>query len=337
MRAWVIESFGEPAGFVPAELPAPKPGPGEVRIKVAATSVNPVDYKIRSGAAQALCPPMPARLHGDVSGTIDAVGQGVERFKEGDKVFGCVGGAGDVQGALAEQVIADADLIAHAPQSIALEDAAALPLVTLTAWEGWDKAGHKTGDKLGELTGQRVLVFGGTGGVGHIALQLAKHRGAHVCATARSNDKADQARALGADQTIDYKQQTPEQYVADLTGGTGFDIAFDTVGGANLPNALSAAKLNGQVVCIQGRSEIDGGLLHMRGLSLHLVFMLIPLIHGIDRARHGRILTEAAALVDRGKLRPLIDAQRFTFEQIADAHTYAESGRQVGKVVVVHG
>lgn len=326
MRAWIIESFGEPDVFLPAELPTPSPGPGEVRIRVAATSVNPVDIKIRSGAAQALCPPLPARLHGDVSGTIDAVGEGVSRFVEGDKVYGCVGGVGKVQGTLAEYVIADSDLVAHAPQSIALEEAAALPLVTITAWEGLDKA-HV-------VSGEHMLVFGGTGGVGHVALQLAKHRGAQISATVGSESKAAIARSLGADHTILYKTQSSEEYVAELTDGKGFDTAFDTVGGPNISTAVSSVKANGQVICIQGRGEIDGGQLHMHGTSLHLVFMLIPLLHNIDRARHGRILNEAAKMVDAEKLKPLIDDKRFRFEQIADAHAYAASGEQIGKVIV---
>lgn len=328
MRAWVIQEHGGPDVFTQAQLPTPEPGPGEVRIKVAATSVNPVDYKIRSGAAETLCPPKPAILHGDVSGVVDAVGEDVDRFAVGDKVFGCVGGCGQVQGTLADDAIADARLIAHAPDSIDLEDTAALPLVTITAWEGLDK--------IGDIADKHILVHGGTGGVGHIALQLAKTRGAEVSVTVGHANKADLAEQLGADHTINYKDEDVGQYVERLTHGSGFDAVFDTLGGSNISTSVQASKLNGDVACIQGRAEVDGGLLHVRGVSLHLVFMLIPLLHGIDRARHGRILQAAAKLVDAGKLRPLIDAKRFTFDQIADAHTYAASGKQIGKVLVVN-
>lgn len=328
MRAWLIDSFGGPEVFELAELPLPEPGPGEVRVRVAATSVNPVDMKIRSGAAEALCPARPARLHGDVSGVVDAVGPGVRRFSEGDRVYGCVGGVGSVQGALADAVLADADLLAIAPDSIALQDAAALPLVTLTAWEGWDK--------VGDLSGKHVLVFGGTGGVGHVAVQLAKIRGAGVTATAGSDEKASLAKAVGADQTVDYTAESAAQYSDRLTQGNGFDAVFDTVGGANIAEAITATKLNGQLVCIQGRGEIDGGSLHAKGVSFHLVFMLIPLLHGVDRARHGRILKEAAKLVDTGLLRPMIDERRFTMDQIGEAHGYAASGEQIGKVLVIN-
>ena len=328
MRAWVIEQHGGPEVFKEVERPTPTPGPGEVRIKVAATSVNPVDYKIRSGAAEALCPDKPAILHGDVSGTIDAVGEGVQGFAAGDAVYGCVGGYGKLQGVLADFAIADTRLLAHAPRSIPLNDCAALPLVTITAWEGLDK--------IGELSGQQLLVHGGTGGVGHVIVQLAKIRGANVSTTVGSNDKAELAKQLDADEVIHYKDETVEQYVERLTSGKGFDAVFDTVGGANISTSVQAAKLNGQVACIQGRGEVDGGQLHMRAASLHLVFMLIPLLHDVERQRHGDIMRQAAEYVDGGKLRPLIDEKRFTFEQIGEAHAYAESGEQVGKVLVVH-
>ena len=328
MRAWVIEQHGGPEVFKEVDLPTPEPGPGEVRIKVAATSVNPVDYKIRSGAAEALCPPKPAVLHGDVSGVVDAVGKGVEGFKEGDAVYGCVGGYGNAQGTLSDYALADCRLIAHAPKSIALDDCAALPLVTITAWEGLDK--------IGDLTDKQLLVHGGTGGVGHIIIQLAKSRNAKISATVGSPDKLALAKQLGADETINYRDETVERYIQRLTCGKGFDAVFDTVGGANISSSVQAVKLNGEVACIQGRGTIDGGLLHQRAASLHLVFMLIPILHNIGREQHGGILKQAAMLIDAGDLKPLIDAKRYTFDQVGDAHAHAESGKQLGKVLVVH-
>jgi NADPH2:quinone reductase len=328
MRAWVIEEHGGPDVFKEVELPTPEPGPGEVRIRVAATSVNPVDYKIRSGTAEALCPPKPAVLHGDVAGVVDKVGDEVEAFDVGNEVFGCVGGCGDVQGTLADFVIADSRLLAKCPRSIPLNDCAALPLVTITACEGLEK--------IGGIREKHLLVHGGTGGVGHIVVQLAKVAGATVSATVSSDDKADLAKQLGTDHAINYILQDVEHYVAELTEGHGFDAVFDTVGGPNIANSVQAAKLNGQIACIQGRGAIDGGQLHMRGVSLHLVFMLIPLLHNIHRERHGAILHTAAKLVDTGDLKPLIDAKRFTFDRIGEAHAHAESGEQIGKVLVVH-
>ncbi|MEM6256860.1 MAG: zinc-binding dehydrogenase [Planctomycetota bacterium] len=342
MRAWVIEEHGGPEVFKEVDLPTPEPGPGEVRIKVAATSVNPVDYKIRSGAAEALCPPKPAVLHGDVAGVVDAVGAGVT-VKPGDEVFGCVGGCGSLQGALADYVIADITQIQRTPRSIPLVDAAALPLVSITAYEGVLKAGIYD---LDERT--YVLVHGGTGGVGHLALQIFKAEGAIVAATVGSEEKAAIAKELGADQVINYKEETPEQYTRRLTSSEwhreqdkkikvpGFDIVFDTVGGTNIPSSVEAVKPNGQIICIQGRTEINGGLLHAKGISLHLVFMLIPLLYCTSGYNHSQILRSVIKHVDDGKIKALIDTKRFTFDQIADAHAYAESGEQIGKVLVVH-
>ncbi|MEM1353795.1 MAG: zinc-binding dehydrogenase [Planctomycetota bacterium] len=327
MLAYVIHEFGGPEQFAKMDLPQPTAEPGQVLIRVAATSVNPVDYKIRSGDARALGPDLPARLHGDVSGIVHAVGEHVTRFKPGDAVYGCVGGVKGTQGVLADFALANERLLALAPRTIPLVDAAALPLVAITAWEGWDKCG------CGE--NQRVLVHGGTGGVGHLALQLAKARGAQVTATVGSDDKTAIAQNLGADHVINYKNEDTEAYVNRITGGLGFDCVFDTVGGENIPRAVAAARLNGQVVCIQGRAEIRGEAFHARGVSWHLVFMLIPMLHGIEQDRHGQILTQLAAMVDDGRVRPLIDAERFTFDQIGKAHAYAESGRQIGKVLVV--
>ncbi|MEM9345130.1 MAG: zinc-binding dehydrogenase [Planctomycetota bacterium] len=343
MRAWVIEEHGGPEVFKEIELPTPEPGPGEVRIKVAATSVNPVDYKIRSGAAEALCPPKPAVLHGDVSGTIDELGAGVRGYKIGDEVFGCVGGCGSLQGTLADYVIADLKQIQRAPRSIPLVKAAALPLVSITAYEGLVKADI---DNLDERT--FVLVHGGTGGVGHMAIQAFKAEGAVVATTVGSNEKAAIAKELGADYVINYKEENVEQYTERLTSSEwhqhmgkklyklGFDIVFDTVGGTNIPASIEAVRPNGQVICIQGRTEIDGGLLHAKGVSLHLVFMLIPLIYCTTGLFHANLLATVRRHVDDGKIKPLIDPKRFTFDQIAEAHAYAESGKQVGKVLVVH-
>lgn len=327
MRAWVIESFGGPETFHRAELPRPEPGPGEVSIRVAATSVNPVDCKVRRGEIPGLSPAFPAVLHGDVAGTVEAVGAGVEGLEPGDEVYGCVGGYGPTPGVLAELAVADARLIARKPRSLPLADAAALPLVALTAAEGYWKAPVGAGD--------RVLVHGGTGGVGHLALQLAKARGATVTATCGSPVKLEIAASLGADHTVNHREEEPESYVGRLTGGKGFDVVFDTVGGEVLERSLSAAKLNGTVVTVLARGTHDLAAAHARAVSLAVVFMLIPILHGVERERHGAVLAEIADLVDAGRLRPLIDERRFGFDDIGEAHRHLESGRAVGKVLVV--
>ena len=327
MRVWVIEEHGKPEVFKEVERPTPTPGPGEVRIKVAATSVNPIDYKIRSGVAEALCPTKPAILHGDVSGVIDAVGDGVRDWKIGDAVFGCIGGVDGTQGALADYAIADKDLIAHAPAAVPLADAAAMPLVYLTAYEGLCEL---------NLQGAHILIHGGAGGVGHMALQLAKAWGADVSVTVSNDEKAQVAKRLGADHTINYQKESVEAYTHRLTLGVGFDVVFDTVGKGHIAKSIEAVKHNGTVVCTQSRGAIDGSLLHAKGVRSVAVFMLIPLLHGIHREAHSQALMGLAEMTGFEEIKPLIDNKRFTFDQIAKAHAYAESGKQIGKVLVVH-
>jgi NADPH2:quinone reductase len=170
--------------------------------------------------------------------------------------------------------------------------------------------------------------------VGHVALQLAKAAGARVVATASGAAKAELARSLGADAVVDHRRSEPADWVAEHTGGRGFDIVFDTVGNDNLARAFAAARLNGQVISIVTQTAVDLTPMHVKGLTLHVVFMLIPMLHGIGRARHGLILREATSLVAHGKLRPLLDPARFRLEQVADAHRHLESGAAVGKVVI---
>jgi NADPH2:quinone reductase len=329
MEAMCIPSFGGPEVFERRRLPRPEPGPGEVVIRVAASSVNMIDVKIRSGQVPDLAPELPAVLHGDVAGTVEAAGQGVDHLQAGDTVFACAGGVAGIPGALSPFMAADADLVALAPQTLSPEQAAALPLVSLTAWEALM-------DKARVQPGHRVLVHGGTGGVGHIGLQLAKEAGAEVHVTASSREKLEQALRLGADKGINYRESSVEAYVRDMTGDAGYDAVFDTVGGDNLDRSLQAAGLNGCVVSTVTRSSHDLSPLHSKALSLHAVFMLIPLLYGLGRKRHGEVLKGAAQLVDSGRLRPLIDKASFPFSRVGEAHAFVASGRHEGKVVLVN-
>lgn len=327
MKAWIIEQFGHPNIFKEINISPPEVLPNHVLIRVKATSVNPVDYKIRQGAVPDIAPEFPAILHGDIAGVIEAVGEGVQNFRVGDEVYACAGGVKGTGGALAEFILADVDLIAKKPQTLSMKEAAALPLVSITAWEGlYDRAHIQAG--------QTVLVYGGTGGVGHIGVQLAKLAGAKVAATVSSDEKAQLAKTLGADAAINYHTQPVEEYVSEYTNGEGFDIVFDTVGNDNLQNAFKAAKLNGTVVSVVSLSSQDLTLLHTKGLSLHLVYMLIPMLFGVGRERHGQILAALTQLVDEGKLHPLLDPKLFSFADIAQAHQHAESGNAVGKVTL---
>ncbi len=327
MKALVIKQFGSPENFQETDLPIPEILPHSVLIRVAATSVNPVDFKIRQGVVRDIAPNFPAILHGDVAGTIEAIGEGVDCFQVGDEVYACAGGVKNLGGALAEYMLADAKLVAHKPESLTMAQAAALPLVSITAWEGLI-------DRAKIQPGQKVLVYGATGGVGHIGVQLAKWAGATVYAMVSNDEKAAIAHRLGADVTINYHQHPVEEFIAKYTDGQGFDVVFDTVGNDNLQNAFKAAKLNGTVVSIVSLSQQDLTLLHVKGLTLHLVFMLIPMLLGIGRTYHGEILSKLAQLVDKGKIRPLLDSKIFNIADVAAAHEHAESGRAIGKVVL---
>ncbi|CAH2602258.1 Zinc-dependent alcohol dehydrogenase family protein [Rhodovastum atsumiense] len=324
MRAQVLRAHGGAGNFELVNIPEPELRPGAVRVRIAAASVNQIDIKIRDGLP--IGPTLPAVLGCDLAGVVEAVGPGVAGFAVGDEVYGCAGGVRGQGGTLAEAIVADARLLAPKPRALSMREAAALPLVTITAWEALERAGVSEAD--------HVLVHGGAGGVGHIGVQLAKARGARVATTVGSAEDAAIARELGADATIDYRQEAVADYVARLTGGRGFDVVFDTVGGANLDRSFAAAALGGRVAAIAARSTHDLSPLHAKGLSLHVVFMLIPMLHDIGRERHGQLLREAAALVEAGTLRPLLDPARFDLAAAADAYRHLESGQACGKVVI---
>lgn len=330
MNAWVLDDFGGPEVFERREQPVPEIDDHQVLVRVHATSVNPVDYKIRRGDAAALCPAQPAVLHSDVAGTVEAVGADVSDFAPGDPVYGCAGGfPGAPHGALADYMPCDARLLAPKPEPLSFVEAAALPLVTLTAWEGLL-------DKGDVRTLERVLVHGATGGVGHVGLQLAKWRRCEVAVTASSQKKLEIGADLGADMLINYEEEPIDEYVERCTDGEGFDLVFDTVAGENLRRSVEAARLNGSVASVGAARENLLRPAQQKGLSLHLVSMLIPMLHNFDRAHHGEILDWTASLVEEGHLRPLVDDRSFTFDEIGDAHAYAEAGEQIGKVVVRH-
>lgn len=327
MKAMVLNQYGEEATFEAAEMDQPDAAPGHVVIKVASTSVNTVDTMIRTlGQDQlAFAPDLPAVLGMDFSGTIEAVGKGVTEYSVGDEVYGCAGGLADLQGALAEYMPADVRLIAHKPKSLSMREAAALPLAAITAYEGLHRAG------IGK--GQKVLVHGGTGGVGHIAVQLAKHYGADVYSTVSSNGQAAIVENYGV-QAINYKTQTVEDYVAAYTSGVGFDVIFDSVGGANLSNSFAAAALNAHVATTVSLLEIDLSPVHFKGLSLHVVFMLIQMLHDYKREEHAAMLKDVATIVDAGVLTPLLDVSNFTVDEVDQAYDRLTSGKATGKIVI---
>ena len=327
MKSQVINHFGDYSVFEPAEMIKPKIKPGYVLIRVKATSVNPIDYKLRAGNFPKITAEFPAVLHGDVAGIVEEVGSGVTEFKVGDEVYGCAGGLKGECGALAEFMLADAKLIAIKPKSLSMAETAALPLVTITAWE-------TLFEKIKLSSGQKILVHGGTGGVGHIAIQLAKWAGADVYTTVSSPEKAELAKSFGAMEAINYRKESVQAYVDRITNGLGFDVVFDIIGGENIDQSLAAVAHYGNVITIQAHTTHNLSLLHSKSASLHVVFMLLPLLRNIQRERHGAILKRVATLVDEGKLKPFIDPQQFRFEEVGKAHAHLESGKTIGKVVI---
>jgi NADPH2:quinone reductase len=326
MKAMIVNAYGNSDVFEQAEIHKPVIKAGQVLVKVAATSVNTVDTMIRQmGQDLPLSPALPAVLGMDFAGTIEEIGEGVSDFKIGDEVYGCAGGLADLQGALAEFMLADSKLIAHKPKTISMREAAALPLVGITAYEGLIRAGV--------TKGQKVLVHGGSGGVGHVALQLANHLGADVYSTGGGEAQLALIESLGA-KGINYRSESVSDYVERYTNGNGFDVVFDSVGGENMTNSFEAAALNGHVATTVSMLEIDLTTAHFKGLSLHVVFMLIPMLHNYKREQHGEILTELARIVDHGALKPVVDAQHFDLHEVGKAHDHLASGKAMGKVVV---
>lgn len=326
MKAMMVTAWGDTTGFTATDIPKPELKPGHILVKVAASSVNTVDTMIRSmGAELPLAPALPALLGMDFAGSVVAAADDVKGFAEGDEVYGCAGGLTDLPGALAEYMLVDARLAAHKPKSISMAEAAAIPLVGITAYEGLTRAGV--------TTGQMVLVHGGGGGVGHIAMQLAKSMDAETFATYGRGEHKGLIEDFGIT-AINYRDELVADYVAAYTNGVGFDVVFDSVGGENMANSFAAAKLNGQVASTVAMVNLDLTEAHFKGLSLHVVFMLIPMLHNVGRSQHGEILTTLASLVDTGKLKPIVDSPTYTLDEVGKAHERLESGRATGKVVI---
>lgn len=326
MKAMIITEFGEGTNFESKEIEKPSVKSNEVLVKIAASSVNTVDTMIKNmGPALPLSPASPALLGMDFAGTIEAIGSDVTGLKVGDEVYGCAGGLADLPGTLADYIAADSNLVALKPKNLSMKEAAALSLVGITAYEGLIRAG------IGK--GKKVLVQGGAGGVGHVAIQIAKHFGAEVYATGSGDKKMQVIESFGAT-AINYKTESVEDFVAKHTGGAGFDIVYDSVGGANMLKSFEAAALNAHVASTVSLCELDLTLAHFKGLSLHVVFMLIPMLHNYKRAEHAKVLKHIAEIVEAGELKPLLDEEEFRLEEVGKAYNRLESGKAIGKIVV---
>ncbi len=326
MRAIALNEFGGPEVLQEIEVPKPAAAEGQVVIEVKASSVNPVDYKIRDGRGAFLCPTFPAIPHADCAGIVAEVGPGTTGFRAGDEVYAFSSGLMGKPGALAEFMAADARMIAHKPKSLSFEEAAALPLVTVTAW-------YSLIDCFDIGPQHTILVQGGTGGVGHVAVQLAKSRGAKVFATCGTNEKCAIAKSLGADDAFNYRTMKIKDYVEQATGGAGFDVVYNTPGADSIDQSVVAAGFRGTILDILGDFPVEPGF-SLKWLNFSSVFAGRSITHDVDQEHVGEILRETTKLVEAGKLRPLVHGKTFTFAQAGDAHQEAEHGSPTGKVVL---
>ncbi len=322
MQALTLTAYNSPLRV--SSVLRPEPAEGQVLVRVMASGVNPLDLKISKGQAAHARHPLPAILGIDLAGIVDRVGANVTGFKPGDEVYGMTGGVGGLQGSLAEFVAADARLLAPKPKNLDMRQAAAVPLIFITAWEGLIDRAHVR-------AGQKVLVHGGAGGVGHIAIQIARAFDAEVFATGSPRNKAYIAQ-LGA-AFID-KGTPVADYIATHTSGRGFDVIYDTVGGVVLDAAFSAVARFGHVVSALGWGTHALAPLSFRAASYSGVFTLLPILTGEGRSHHGEILREATKLIEAGKMVPRLDPRHFGLKDIEQAHAAVQDGSADGKIVV---
>ena len=322
MKAIVIKKFGDSSVLEEGRVEKPTILDNEVLIKIQASSLNPLDIKIRSLGLN-VAPDLPAVLHGDFAGIIEEVGKDVLGFKKGDEVFGRYGGfRGHKGGALAEYISVPQDFFAKKPKNLSFEEAACLPCVCITAWMAIKEKIHlKQKDE--------ILIHGGTGGVGHIGIQLANLEGAKVFTTVSNEKKAKLVKDLGVHKIINYKETSTLDYVANLTSNQGFEYIFDTVGGNNLINCFQAAKNNGTIVSINTRSTHDLSLMHNKALNLKVVFSMMTFKEKISK-----ILEHISDLFEEGKLKVLVHEKIYTFDEIKEAHQCLEDGHHIGKIAL---
>ena len=322
MQAAVLDAPN--TAFRVTSIARPKAEAGQVLVRIVASGVTPLDTKIHAGQAAHARHPLPNILGMDMAGVVEAVGPGVTSLRRGDEVYGLTGGIGGLQGSLAQYAAVDADLLAVKPANLSMREAASLPLNIITAWEGLV-------DRAKVQSGQTVLVQGGAGGVGHIAVQIARALGAKVFATASPGDKA-YIEQLGAT-FIDYKRPVAD-YVAEHTAGLGYEVVYDTVGGAVLDASFNAVAQFGHVVSALGWGTHALAPLSFRAATYSGVFTLLPMLSGKGRAHHGDILRKAAGMIEAGKIVPRMDPRHFTLDTVLDAYASLRDRTARGRLVV---
>ena len=331
MKAVVLIGAGDTDMLKLIDVPDPViERPQDVLVRLHAAGINPVDYKLRKKGGY-YPDRLPIILGCDGAGIVEDVGKGVTKFQAGDEVFFFNGGiGGDEQGNYAELTVVHQDYLAAKPKRLSMVEAASVPLVWLTAWEAlFDRYKLQTSDT--------ILIHAGAGGVGYIAIQIAKHAGATVITTISNQEKAEFAKAIGADHCLNYKDDNFVEKVLDLTGGKGVDVVFDVVGGEVFAKSFSATKIYGHVVTL---AEIDirisdAKVAKLRNLSLAYELMLTPMYFKMHdaRVRQTSMLENAARLIDAGYIKVVV-SNVFSLAEAALAHQIVESGHSIGKTVI---
>jgi NADPH2:quinone reductase len=323
MTAIAIDTPGGPEVLVPRQFPVPLPGPGEVLVKVAFAGINRPDVLQRQGAypAPAGASPLPGL---EVSGTVVALGEGVDSVLEGQHVCALVAGGG-----YAEYCVADAEQCLAVPDSLTLEEAAALPETLFTVW-------HNVFERGWASEGETMLVHGGTSGIGTMAILLGKLFGLTVIVTCGSEAKCDRAREIGADHAIDYKTQDFVAEVARMTGGKGVDLVLDMISGDYVPRNLKCLAEDGRhvTIAVLGGAKVQFNMAVVMSRRYTLTgSTLRPRPASFKRLLAQEIASQVWPHVERGDLRPVMDAC-FPLAQAAEAHRRMEAGDHVGKIVL---
>lgn len=328
MQALYMTACGGIDVLQPVNLPPPKViNPHEILVRVKAAGINPIDTKLRRNGLF-FPDALPAILGLDGAGIVESVGEKVEHFRPGDAVWYCHGGLGDAPGNYAEYHLINQELVQFKPQTIDFIHAAAAPLVLLTAWESLFDRGQLRSE-------QTVLIHAGAGGVGHVAIQMAKLAGARVITTVSGTQKAEFVQELGADVVVNYRQHNWVQEVLDWTAGQGVDLALDTVGPAVFAASIPAVAHYGNLVTILDPGIVDLKEARMRNLRIGLELMLTPMLRNLPSAlaHQGEILRRCSEWIDADKLRIHV-SEVFALEQAGLAHQLIEDGHVQGKLVL---
>jgi len=328
MKAIVMTRPGGPETLQAVDLPEPGPcSTTQIKVRLRAAGVNPVDTKLRNKGL--LYPDaLPAVLGCDGAGEVVEIGSAVTRFRPGDKVWFCNGGLGGEQGNYAQYTAVDQRWAAVMPTTLDFDQAAAAPLVLITAWGALYDRGRLQ-------PGQTVLIHAGAGGVGHVAIQLAKLREARVIATSGSAEKLELMRLWGADEVINYRDTDFVAAVNDLTGGRGADLSIDTVGPEIFARSIECTAHFGDIVTLLSITDDALQEARMRNLRIGFELMLTPMLRELDEARahHVEILQQCAEWIDAGRLRVHL-GKVLPLDRAAAAHSLIETGRTIGKIVL---